>query len=60
MGGDGVTKYCSWLTGRMIRRNMTMFVENPPSNREGEHQYENDEKEDDSAKGRREDVQLCL
>ena len=33
---------------------------NPPSNREGEHQYENDKKEDDSAKGRREDVELCL
>ena len=37
-----------------------MFVEIPPSNREREHQYENDEKEDDSAKGRREDVELRL
>ena len=29
MGGDGVKlNIVVWLTGRMIRRNMTMFVEN--------------------------------
>ena len=63
MGGDGVTKYCSLVDRKNDKTeydNVCWEDMSPPSNWEGEHQYENDEKEDDGAKGRREDVELRL